>query len=293
MRRLIRPSATFSHSEKGSRVPAVGIDIGGTWIRIKGLADTGHPAFTLRRPMVSVSRLPAFLRRTFSHLGVHPDCLVIASRGVWTLEERRAYARPLKGLAKTVHVISDVEAAWFGAFGGGRSSILVISGTGSIALGSNARRYMARSGGLGPMLGDEGSAFWIGRQWIKMHADYLARDSKLYRLGSRAATIKSIARVAPEVMDLARHGDRKARFLIRRAQEHLAQFACEVSDSLELPYRVFISWAGSVLLDPYFREGFMKTTVRLFHRRGQTVVWVPPKNDPVTAAARLALYGNF
>ena len=247
----------------------------------------------LRRPMVNLSHLPSFLQKTFSHLNVHPDRLVIASRGVWTLEERKAYAQPLKGLAKVVHVISDVEAAWFGAFGGGRSSILVIAGTGSIALGSNADRCMARAGGLGPMLGDEGSAFWIGRQWIKMHADGLPQNSKLYRLGSRGATTKSIARVAPDVMDLARHGNGKARLLIRQAQRHLAQFACEVSDTLGLPYRVFISWAGSVLQDPYFREGFMKTTQSLFHDRGQTVIWVPPKNDPVTAAARLALYGNF
>lgn len=286
-------NSLLKHPSPRVNVPAIGIDIGGTWIRIKGLADTGHPAFMLRQPMVDLPRLSSFLKNTFSGLDVHPECLVIASRGVWTPDERKSYARPLKSLAKNVHVISDVEAAWFGAFGGGRSSILVIAGTGSIALGSNDKRVMARAGGLGPMLGDEGSAFWIGRQWIKMQAARLPRDSKLYRLGSRAVTIKSIARLAPDVMDLARHGDGKARFLIRQAQGHLARFACDVSDTLRLPYRVFISWAGSVLQDPYFREGFMNATRKLFHNQGQTVVWVPPKNDPVTAAARLALYGNF
>jgi N-acetylglucosamine kinase-like BadF-type ATPase len=276
-----------------TRIPAVGVDIGGTWIRLKGLADTGHPAFMIRRPMGHVSRLPVVLKKTFSRLRIHPDSLVIASRGVWTLEEREAFARPLKGLAKLVHVISDVEAAWYGAFGGGRSSILVIAGTGSIALGSNGEGLMARAGGLGPLLGDEGSAHWIARQWIKRQSAQLHSGSQLYRLGSRATSVKRIARLAPEVMQLARQGHRAARQLIQEAQNHLAGFACDVSDALKLPRRVFISWAGSVLLDPYFLDGFKKATKRQFQKRGQGVVWVPPKNDPVTAAARLALYGNF
>src|SRR3954471_8363414 len=45
--------------------------------------------------------------------------------------------------------------------------IVVISGTGSIAYGRNARGEAARAGGWGYVLGDEGSGYWIGRAALR------------------------------------------------------------------------------------------------------------------------------
>ncbi|MDR2158606.1 MAG: hypothetical protein LBP23_00905, partial [Treponema sp.] len=42
----------------------------------------------------------------------------------------------------------------------------LIAGTGSVALGRSGDGRLVRSGGLGYMLGDEGSAAWIGRTAI-------------------------------------------------------------------------------------------------------------------------------
>src|SRR3989304_4407417 len=44
---------------------------------------------------------------------------------------------------------------------------LVPAGTGSIVIGRDARGRWARAGGLGPLLGDEGSAFWLGRGGVR------------------------------------------------------------------------------------------------------------------------------
>src|SRR5262249_31585436 len=43
-------------------------------------------------------------------------------------------------------------------------SILVITGTGSAVIGRSAPETLAREGGLGPILGDPGSAYDIGRK---------------------------------------------------------------------------------------------------------------------------------
>ena len=113
--------------------------------------------------------LPAFLGRLWQRwalAGADVDVLVVASRGVWTRAERSSQARRLRALARHVRVISDAEAAYRGALGDA-PGMLLLAGTGSMALGRDRRGRWARAGGLGPLLGDEGSAFWIGREWLR------------------------------------------------------------------------------------------------------------------------------
>jgi N-acetylglucosamine kinase-like BadF-type ATPase len=50
---------------------------------------------------------------------------------------------------------------------GQNPGVVVISGTGSIAYGVSHRGVAARAGGWGPILGDEGSGYWIGRRALE------------------------------------------------------------------------------------------------------------------------------
>lgn len=63
-------------------------------------------------------------------------------------------------------MLSDIELAHYLVFGDG-PGIILNAGTGSIAFGRNSKGKTARAGGLGPLLGDEGSAFWIGREYLR------------------------------------------------------------------------------------------------------------------------------
>src|SRR5215203_4618875 len=49
----------------------------------------------------------------------------------------------------------------------GQPGVVIISGTGSIAYGRNAKGEAARSGGWAYVLGDEGSGYWIGRAALR------------------------------------------------------------------------------------------------------------------------------
>ena len=62
-------------------------------------------------------------------------------------------------------VDNDARIALTGAVGFG-PGIVVIAGTGSVAFGRNANDEECRAGGWGPMLGDEGSGFWIAREGL-------------------------------------------------------------------------------------------------------------------------------
>lgn len=59
-------------------------------------------------------------------------------------------------------VVNDARVALAGAFGNA-SGVVVISGTGSIVMGQHAGQT-ERAGGWGPLLGDEGSGYDVGRR---------------------------------------------------------------------------------------------------------------------------------
>src|ERR1700688_3644241 len=63
------------------------------------------------------------------------------------------------------HVATDYEVALEAAAGSG-PCVVLIAGTGSVAYGRNAAGETARPGGYGPWIGDEGSAFEIGRRAV-------------------------------------------------------------------------------------------------------------------------------
>jgi N-acetylglucosamine kinase-like BadF-type ATPase len=62
-------------------------------------------------------------------------------------------------------VTTDMEIALEAAVGSG-PGVVLIAGTGSAAFGRNAAGDTARSGGYGPWIGDEGSAYEIGRRAV-------------------------------------------------------------------------------------------------------------------------------
>jgi glucosamine kinase len=255
---------------------AVGVDLGGTWIRAIVL-DNGRAT---RRAMHvgRVREISKFLPRVLN--ARHPiGSLVVAARGVWTAAERAALRRRLRRLAERVEVISDAEAALLGALGG-QAGVLVLAGTGSIVLGRDDRGRLARSGGLGPLIGDEGSAFWLGREWLRQSPE-AARMARA--LAQRPDAVRRIAALAPSVLARARRRHGRARGIVAAGQEHLAALAAGVIRNLALSAPVRVSWSGGLLADPWYRAGIRRALARRVRCR-----WQRPAADAVAAAARLA-----
>ena len=268
----------------------VGIDLGATQIRMVasgGKAKTGQIHWSRRvgARAPTLADLPRFLRRVWRRWGLSPssvDALVVAAKGVWTVRERQAQQRRLGGLAKRVQVISDAEAAFLGALGD-RPGVLVLAGTGSIVLGRDRRRRWARAGGLGPLLGDEGSGFWIGREWLRLRAR--GRDfARIRKLARSPDAVRRVAGLAPAVLRRAERGHRAARAIVANSQALLAALACRVARDLRLPNPVAVSWAGSLLENRAFRAGVW----RALKRHGIRTRVMVPAHSPINAAHALA-----
>jgi glucosamine kinase len=68
-----------------------------------------------------------------------------------------------------IKIVTDAHLMYAGAFCKGEHGILLIIGTGSIAMYQNPHGHeFFRAGGWGPLLGDEGSGAWIGREALRL-----------------------------------------------------------------------------------------------------------------------------
>jgi N-acetylglucosamine kinase-like BadF-type ATPase len=208
----------------------------------------------------------------------HVAHLVLGARGVWTATERRTIVGQLNGLGRRISVLSDVEAAYHGAIGD-RAGLLVLAGTGSIVLARSASGSFFRAGGLGPLFGDGGSAFALGRDWLAAVHPLVAR-----RLARAPNAVARIAALAPRVLRRARRGNGPARLAVDRGSLALALGMRAASSSARLKGPIVVSWAGSLLEDRAYRAQVWRTARKL----GLTLTPIAPRASALEAAALLA-----
>lgn len=262
---------------KDLRPIVAAVDLGGSRLRLSALRG-GRSIAEWEVPSVPPARLAKALaaywrRRGWGRIG-H---LLVGSKGVWTWPERRRLTRALGSLAELVTVISDVELGLWAALGraGAPMGVYLVAGTGSIALGRDDRGRLARAGGLGPRTGDEGSGFWLGREFLKR----VKGNAGAHRLGDNPRSVRRTAALAEKVIHLARR-DARCAALVREAQALLADLALEVGRRLKHHGPLRFTWGGSLLSNTAFRRG---VSARL---RGYIPVAPPP--SPTRAAARMA-----
>lgn len=159
---------------------------------------------------------------------------------------------PLPFPVRTV-LESDSANAYFGALGrpGG---IAMLAGTGSFAVSYDEAGKETSVGGWGPMLGDGGSGYDIGRRAV-VHAlrtydaglppDALGRcvaahygvadaSGLVHAIYHGGCDRKHMAALCPQVGDLARRGDPAAQQVLARAAQALAEQAVTLQKRLGL-----------------------------------------------------------
>jgi len=143
-----------------------------------------------------------------------------------------------------IEVVGDNVIALEAAFGAG-PGVVAIAGTGSLAYGRDAAGRIARAGGWGFAISDEGSGHWIGRRAISaiLHARDQGLETALAAMVLHAwklATIDELVQQAnstpppdfphlfPMVLHAAEEGDCIARDLLADAGAKLADLAIAV-----------------------------------------------------------------
>jgi len=202
---------------------------------------------------------------------------------------------------KNYCVNADIVTAHAGALGG-LPGVVAVGGTGSAFFGVTADGRRAKAGGWGPAFGDEGSAFWIGRQVLQAASsayDGRAEDTLLvqlvceafkvndfseilhgiYRSNKQASLIASLARTADSA---AQAGDAVAWKILEQAGDELARGTSAILRVLNFaPSSSRISWEGAVIRNStVVRDRFCATLATSF----PAALITPPRFDPLYGA---------
>jgi N-acetylglucosamine kinase len=157
-----------------------------------------------------------------------------------------------------VAVVNDALVALVAGVGD-EPGVVVICGTGSIAYGRNRDNGAARAGGWGPILGDEGSGYWIGRQALRVvtraadgrgprtalarrvldHFGVSRASDLVTRVYEEGAGHPALAQLAREVQGARDEGDELATGILEQAAHELVLAASSVVERLGLVEQAF------------------------------------------------------
>lgn len=235
----------------------------------------------------------------------------IGMSGVWTEHERSQLREALYAAAHAamyplprILLASDIENAVMGALGNDHG-VVVISGTGSVAIGRNSSGALLRVGGYGPELGDEGSGAWIGRAAFQhmvravdgreQHTELTRRLASILQIhsaddvrvfiGDHRFDMAFFAELAPCVFEHAMHGLDEARDIIHKAAEELCLLAHGASAHFSAQ-PVPVCFLGSIA-----EQELMSHTLRQHIQADRTLQWAEPRGtalDGALARARSA-----
>jgi N-acetylglucosamine kinase-like BadF-type ATPase len=152
----------------------LGIDGGGSKTTLLLADDLGHEISCVHSGpsnwlSVGPDAAAAAIREGVYKLkGPPPDVVCGGFAGAGRNDGLEFYRSVLSSVFPKAHVRIETDAfiAYVGALGL-KPGVLLIAGTGSIAIGRKADGTMIRVGGWGPHFGDEGSGFWIGREAVR------------------------------------------------------------------------------------------------------------------------------
>ncbi len=213
-------------------------------------------------------------------------------------DERQAVADAFDPLAQVV--LNDVDAAHIGSFGGG-AGILLLSGTGSMAWRRDEMGNSFRVGGWGDVIGDEGSAYWIGRRVLGLVSQSLdgrssetgLADAVLAKLGldrndamnaleswvtALSHPRAAIAALSIVVDEQAEAGDRDAIDLLEQAAGELVRHFTAIRHP-DTPRPIW-SYAGGTFMSRTLRDA---VTARIGYPPVQPRL--PPVGGALLAAA--------
>ena len=221
---------------------------------------------------LATERLEELVRRALGAAGVKGEEVTRAVMGLAGISSSRVRTWAERVCASLfggeLLLRGDEAIALDAAFQDG-PGILIIAGTGSIAVGRCADGAMVTAGGWGPVIGDEGAGYWIGLEAIRtgLRAQDRGVDTGLLREIERFWNVPDLGalvahaneRSRPDFADLtevvtrcAEAGDGLALSVLERAGEELAGLVSLVASKMSARGCVasdaaHVAFTGSVL----------------------------------------------
>lgn len=261
----------------------LGIDAGGTYTRFVMFDDMGNPLDSrvfesMHYMQVGFDGIASILNKgriVFEKLGYDFDIVAVAIGTAGYGSDMHICAQietAIWSVFPRALIMSDAQFAMTSALKN-QDGVYLIAGTGSIAM-RKIGCAMDRRGGFGYLLGDEGSAFWIGRQLLSIFTQ--EADGRLPRTAFYDCIMKHFELNAPyDLVILANKNLKNYRNFVAQISgiaascvhlEHIASVyqsagyeLARLANSFELNGKTPIAFGGGVLLkNETVREELLK-----------------------------------
>jgi N-acetylglucosamine kinase-like BadF-type ATPase len=248
------------------------------------------------------------MERALAGRAVLPSVICLGIAGVGRPSDEAVVRSLMRriGYQARIVIATDALIALVAAIGH-EPGVVIISGTGSIAYGRNARDEAARAGGWGYVLGDEGSGYWIGRHALRAvvrHADGRGRATRLtpyvlahfgvarppelvHAIYHRNLRPSAIAAVSHTVQQAADEGDDVALNILAVGARELAGSAASVVRQLGLADTAFsFVLAGGILRAVPRLASDLQALLKELAPRSETMLL---EREPALGAVALAV----
>lgn len=306
--------------EAPSVTTVLGIDGGGTCTRLVLANTRGSVLAALEAPSIHLDDHPeehairvlaeavTRLRHLAGRDDANVDAAFLSMGGVLTERDQEAVraVAVAAGIAKRERIAVHHDA--YGALEGGllgREGMLLVAGTGSVCFGRTEGGREARCGNWGPLLGDEGSGHWLGREALRAvaHAhDGRGRptaltqticselgiddpDELLHRIHLPDFGRAAVASLAPTVLHLVDRHDGESMRILARGCALLATCVRVVSDELFPSRGAPLVMTGGLTTNRTYTDALESHIAR--SAPGARIV--EPALPPVLGAVRLAI----
>lgn len=205
--------------------------------------------------------------------------------------------------SKDLLIEGDHKAAFFSGTEQ-EDGVLVIAGTGSIAIGWN-RGEEKITGGWDYLVGDNGSGFWLGQKALQAIASSydglipktlfhqlilkklnIKTEADLLRKVYQPQAVKIIASLASVINTAAEKGDKSAKKILIQAANELALRANLTIHKLNFTHKKF----PLVLVGGVFKSKIVLSQVKKEIKKfAPDANFIRPKQEPVVGAVKLAL----
>ncbi len=202
---------------------------------------------------------------------------------------------------------ADSEVAWAGSLGG-KPGINIVAGTGAIGYGQDYYKR-GRSSGWGDLIGDEGSAYWLSIEMLRVfakQADGRLIKSPLYNLIREKYNLENdfeilevllndferkrdkIAAMAPLLLKAAERNDKYAINIYKKAakEHYLTVKALIKKMNFKTDEEIVVSYSGGVFKAKYY---VVKPLAKMLKVYNKNIKLIKPILSPVEGAALLAL----
>lgn len=283
--------------------PLITCDAGQSGIRIIVLSNEKQEEFNFPGLLTNQDILPQLsnvINKVIRNLPIVAT-VAIGTTGLTKNNTRPdAILEKLDGKASSVYLAHDSVTGFLGSIGL-RQGTMTAVGTGVVTL-SVSSNSLARVDGWGNLIGDCGSAYWIGRaglergmkaydgrlpqtKLLEILEDNFTHPEEAYiELQGSPDRVSRIAAFAKRVIEFAPF-DEPAMNIIRTANEELALSAVTAahrSGVLSEPSPIF-SWAGNVMRAEVMRYEFERQVRRLVPQ----ATFLPPQGEPIDGVALL------